>query len=118
MFQLVKPFFANLYSSTVVPTNTHICRYGTQWPQTFFLFAYEYPKYAEFHADFKSVGNFEKRVLQKFLIITFYTYKLGNLNHFLKKHHTRCIILYIAASLEKEGDFVNPNPTTFYIMYW
>jgi hypothetical protein len=39
--------------------------------------------------------NFEKRVLQKCLRITFYIYKPVNPLHFLKKHQNRCTLLYI-----------------------
>ncbi len=45
VFQLVKPFLANLHP-ILVSNNTHIC---TLWP----LFAYEYQKYAEFYDYFK-----------------------------------------------------------------
>jgi hypothetical protein len=37
--------------------------------------------------------NFEKRVLQKCLRITFYTYKPVNPFHFLKKHQNNCTLL-------------------------
>jgi hypothetical protein len=31
----------------------------------YFFFVYEYPKYAEFHADLKSVEIIEKKYIQK-----------------------------------------------------
>ncbi len=37
-------------------------------PKSFYFFiAYEYPKYAEFHADFKSVEIIEKKSTHKML---------------------------------------------------
>ncbi len=39
--------------------------------------------------------NFEKRVLQKCLRITFYTYNPVNPFNFLKKHLNRCTLTYI-----------------------
>ena len=41
----------------------------------------------------ETAQNFEKRVLQKCLRITFYTYKPVNPFHFLKKHQNRCTLL-------------------------
>ena len=48
----------------LVPNYTHIC---TQWPQKIFtsFLVYEYPKHAEFHADFKSVEKIDKRAPRK-----------------------------------------------------
>ncbi len=43
----------------------------------------------------KTAQNFEKRVSQKCLRITFYTYKPMNPFHFLKKHQNRCTLMYI-----------------------
>ncbi len=62
VFQLVKPFLRIFIF--LFPNNTHIC---TQWPQKFLnsFSAYEYPKYAEFHADFKSVDIIEKSTPRK-----------------------------------------------------
>jgi hypothetical protein len=51
VFQLVKPFLANMYSMT---------------PKFFCSFlAYEYSKFAEFYADFKSVEIIEKKFTEK-----------------------------------------------------
>jgi hypothetical protein len=41
----------------------------------------------------ETAQNFEKRVLQKCLRITFYTYIPVNPFHFLKKHQNRCTLL-------------------------
>jgi hypothetical protein len=41
----------------------------------------------------ETAQNFEKRVLQKCLRITFYTYKPVIPFHFLKKHQNRCTLL-------------------------
>ena len=41
----------------------------------------------------ETAKNFEKRVLQKCLRITFCTYKPVNPFHFLKKHQNRCTLL-------------------------
>ncbi len=48
----------------LVLTYTHIC---TQWPQKNFcsFLAYEYSKFAEFYADFKSVEIIKKKSAQK-----------------------------------------------------
>jgi hypothetical protein len=43
----------------------------------------------------ETVQNFEKRVLQKCLRITFYTYQPVNPFHFLKKHHNRCTLIHM-----------------------
>ncbi len=43
--------------------------------------------------------NFEKRVLQKCLRITFYPYKPMNPFHFLKKHQNHCTLMCIPAYL-------------------
>ncbi len=53
----------------LVLTYTHIC---TQWPQKFFcsFLAYEYPKFAEFYADFKSVEIIGKKSTQKVICQT------------------------------------------------
>jgi hypothetical protein len=52
VFQLVKPFLANLHS-----TSSNKYSYMYSMTPKFFLFflAFEYLKYAEFYADFKSV---------------------------------------------------------------
>ncbi len=44
-----------------------ILKYVHNVPQNFLksFFGYEYPKYAEFHADFKSVERIEKKCTQK-----------------------------------------------------
>jgi hypothetical protein len=64
VFQLVKPFLANLHYTVLVPNDTQICTQCT--PKIFkSFFEYEYPKYAEFHADFKSVEMIEKECTQK-----------------------------------------------------
>ncbi len=42
----------------------------------------------------RNAQNFEKRVLKRFLRITFYTYIPVIPCHFLKKHHYRCALLY------------------------
>ncbi len=56
---MVKPFLAFLQSTVLVPKNIHIF---TPWPQNVFIsfFAYEYKKYAEFFADFKSMERIGK----------------------------------------------------------
>ncbi len=43
----------------------------------------------------QEMAQFEKRVLQKCLRITFYTFKPVNPFHFLKKHQNRCTLLHI-----------------------
>jgi hypothetical protein len=57
VFQLVKPYLANLRSTS--SKNTQKC---TQWLQIFFYFflAYGYQNYAEFYAGFKSLGIIKK----------------------------------------------------------
>jgi hypothetical protein len=42
----------------------------------------------------ETAQNFEKRVLQKCLRITFYTYKPMNPFLFLKKHQNRCTLVH------------------------
>ncbi len=63
VFHLVKPFLAKI-CIMLVSNNTQIC---TQWPQNYLesFFGYDYPKYAEFHADFKSVKRIEKSASRK-----------------------------------------------------
>jgi hypothetical protein len=67
VFQLVKPFLANLHSSS--SKNTHIL-YVLNNPRIFvFLFPYEYQKYAEFYADFKSGEIIEKSAPRKICLL-------------------------------------------------
>jgi hypothetical protein len=61
-FQLVKPFLANLHSTSY---NKYSYMYSMT-PKFFNSFlAYEYSKYAEFYADFKSVEIIGKKSAQK-----------------------------------------------------
>ncbi len=62
VFQLVKPFLANLHS-----TSSNIYSYMYSMTPIFFcsFVAYEYPKFAEFYADFKSVEIIGKKSTQK-----------------------------------------------------
>jgi hypothetical protein len=62
VFQLVKPFLANLHSTS---SNIYSYMYSMT-PKIFCSFvAYEYSKFAEFYADFKSVEIFKKKSTQK-----------------------------------------------------
>jgi hypothetical protein len=57
-FQLVNPFLVNLHSTS---SNIYSYMYSMT-PQIFLFFlAYEYSKFAEFYADFKSVEIIEKK---------------------------------------------------------
>ncbi len=49
----------------------------------------------------ETAQNFEKRVLQKCLRITFYTYKPVNPFNFIKKHQNRCTLVYIFPPAEQ-----------------
>ncbi len=62
VFQLVKPLLANLQY-----TSSYSYSYMYSVTPKYFnsFFGYEYPKYAEFHADFKSVEIIEKKCNQK-----------------------------------------------------
>ena len=64
VFQLVQPFLANLHS-----TSSNIYSYtcmSSMTPKIFCsLLSYEYSKFAEFHADFKSVKIIGKKSTQK-----------------------------------------------------
>ncbi len=62
VFQLVKPFLANLHS-----TSSNIYSYMYSMTPKFFcnLLTYEYSEFAEFYADFKSVEIIEKKSTQK-----------------------------------------------------
>jgi hypothetical protein len=63
IFQLVKPFLANLHSSS-----SNIYSYMYSMTPTIFLFffsAYEYLKFAKFYTDFKSVEIIGKKSTQK-----------------------------------------------------
>jgi hypothetical protein len=64
VFQLVKPFLANLHS-----TSSNIYSYMYSMTQKFFcsFVAYEYSKFAEFYTDFKSVEIIGKKTTQKML---------------------------------------------------
>ncbi len=62
VFQLVKPFLANLHSTS---SNKYSYLYSIT-PNFFkFFLAYEYSKYAEFYADFKSLEIIGKKSTQK-----------------------------------------------------
>ncbi len=62
IFQLVKPFLVNLHSTS---SNKYSYMYSMT-PNFFCSFlAYEYSKYAEFYADFKSVEIIGKKSTQK-----------------------------------------------------
>ena len=62
VFQLVKPFLANLHSTS---SNIYSYMYSMT-PKNFCSFlAYEYSKFAEFYADFKSLEIIEKKSTQK-----------------------------------------------------
>ncbi len=51
----------------------------------------------------ETAQNFKKRVLQKCLRLTFYTYKPVNPFHFLKKHQNRCTLMYAVTHSELTG---------------
>jgi hypothetical protein len=51
----------------------------------------------------ETAQNFEKHVLQKCLIIAFYTYIPVNLYTFLKKHHNRCTLLTTVEKPDLKG---------------
>jgi hypothetical protein len=62
VFQLVKPFLANLHSTS---SNKYSYMYS-KTPNFFSSFStYEYSKYAEFYADFKSVEIIGKKSTHK-----------------------------------------------------
>ncbi len=62
VFQLVKPFLANLHS-----TSSYIYSYMYSMTPKFFcsFVTYEYSKFAEFYADFKSVEIIEENPPKK-----------------------------------------------------
>jgi hypothetical protein len=62
VYQLVKPFLANLHSSS-----SKNCSYMySMTPKIFyFFFTYEYQKYSEFYADFKSMYIIGRKCTQK-----------------------------------------------------
>ena len=65
VYQLVKPFLANLNS-----TSSNIYSYMYSMTPKFFcsFVAYEYSKFAEFYADFKSVETIKKNPPRKSLL--------------------------------------------------
>ena len=68
IFQLVKPFLANLRSSRSKKYSSMYLYSMT--PQIFFLyFVYEYKKYEEFYADSKSIEISGKKCTQKKLFV-------------------------------------------------
>jgi hypothetical protein len=64
VFQLVKPFLANLHSTR---TSSNIYSYMYSMTPKFFCYflTYEYSKFAEFYADFKSVEIIGKKSTQR-----------------------------------------------------
>jgi hypothetical protein len=89
VFQLVKPFLANLHSTSsniysymysMTPKN-FLFFFGIMYvlndPNKFFVLflAYEYSKFTEFYVDFKSVLIIEKKPTQKKLFAK-HSYKL------------------------------------------
>ncbi len=62
VFQLVGPFLANLHSTS---SNKYSHMYSMTTKFFCSFLAYEYSKYAEFYADFKSVDIIGKKWTQK-----------------------------------------------------
>ncbi len=79
-FQLIKPFLANLHSTTCISKKYSYM--SSMTPQNFFIsfLTYEYPKNAKFYADFKSVeiiGKNEPRKSYLLKALTSYQCRRG-----------------------------------------
>ncbi len=114
----------------LVLRNTNIC---TQLPQNFFssFLAYEYSKYAEFYADFKSVeiigkknhlenvlcqillqvSSIKEEKLRFFTLFLAITFLVANFSHFsqqFRNHHKilRCFDIHIQILQRKSFDVI------------